>query len=89
MNKLIGERVRIGIYNIGDFGAYFRAFYTISAFLTQKNWLAAVEQSRLFIRGLSGNLSHKIFTRLSIKEPYHNPDDFWPLEDIRKAGNMY
>ena len=34
------------------------------------------EQSRLLIKGLSTDLWHKIFTRLSIKEPDHDPDDF-------------
>ena len=61
-------------------------FYTIGAFLIRKDRLSEVEQSRLFIRGLSGELWQKIFTRLSIKEPDHDPDDYWPLEDIRKAG---
>src|ERR1700676_3651082 len=56
LNKVIGERARIGIHTIGDFGAYYRAFYTISAFLAQKNRLSPAEQSRLFIKGLSEEL---------------------------------
>ena len=48
--------------------------------------MSQAEQSRLFIKGLSTDFWHKIFTRLSIKEPDHDPDDFWPLEDVRKAG---
>ena len=86
VDKLIGEHARIGIYTIGDFGAYYCTFYTISAFLVQKNRMSQAEQSRLFIKGLSSDLWHKIFTRLSIKEPDHDPDNFWPLEDVRKAG---
>ena len=86
MDKLIRERARMGIYMIGDFGAYYCAFYTISAFLVQKNRMSQAEQSKLFIKGLSTNLWHKIFTRLFIKKPDHDPDDFWPLEDVRKAG---
>ena len=76
MDKLIGERARMGIYMIGDFGAYYRAFYTISGFLVQKNRMSQAEQSRLIIKGLSTNLWHIIFTRLSIKEPDNDPDDF-------------
>jgi hypothetical protein len=86
LDKVIGERARIGIHTIGDFGAYYRAFYTISAFLAQKNRLSPAEQSRLFIKGLSEELWHKIFTRMSIRDPDHDPDDYWPLEDVRKAG---
>ena len=58
----------------------------MSTFLAQKNRMSQAEQSRLFIKGLSTDLWHKIFTRLSIKEPDHDPNDFWPLEDVRKAG---
>ena len=58
----------------------------ISAFLVQKNRMAQAEQSRLFMEGLGTDLWHKIFTCLSIKEPDHDPNNFWPLEDVRKAG---
>ena len=48
--------------------------------------MSQAEQSRPFIKGLSTDLWHKIFTRLSIKEPDHDPNGFWPLEDVRKSG---
>ena len=86
VDKLIGEHARMGFYMIGNFRAYYHTFYTISAFLVQKNRMSRAEQSRHFIKGLCTDLWHKIFTRLSIKEPDHDPDDFWPLEDVRKAG---
>ena len=77
MDKLIREHARMGIYTIGDFWAYYCAYYTISAFLVQKNRMSQAEQSRLFIKGLSTDLWHKIFTRLSIKEPDHDLNNFW------------
>ena len=86
LDKVIGERARIGFHTIGDFGAYYRVFYTISTFLARKDQLSPAEQSRLFIKGLGKGLWHKIFTRMSIRDPNHDPDDYWPLEDIRKAG---
>ena len=43
MDKLIGEHARMGIYMIGDFGAYYHAFYTISMFLVQKNRMSQAE----------------------------------------------
>ena len=48
--------------------------------------MSQTEQSRLFIKGLSTDLWHKISTRLSIKEPDHDPNNFCPSEDVRKAG---
>ena len=85
LDKVIGERARIGIHTIGDFRAYYMAFYTISAFLARKDRLSLAEQSRLFIKGLGEGLWHKIFTCMSIRNPDHDPDDYWPLKDIRKV----
>ena len=48
LDKLIGERAWIGIYNLGDFGMYYQAFYTVSTFLLQKGRISPAEQSRLF-----------------------------------------
>ena len=76
MDKLIGEHARMGIYMIRDFEAYYHTFYMISMFLVQKNRMSQAEQSRLFIKGLSTDLWHKIFTRLCIKEPDHDPNNF-------------
>ena len=56
LDKVIGERARIGIHTIGDFRAYYRVFYTISAFLAKKDRLSLAEQSRLFIKSLSKEL---------------------------------
>ena len=85
VDKLIGEHARMGIYMIGDFWAYYCVFYMISTFLVQKNRMSQAEKSRLFIKCLSTEFWHKIFTCLSIKEPDHDPDNFWLLEDVRKA----
>lgn len=52
----------------------------------QKGRISSAEQSRLFVKGLSDESWHKIFHCLLIKAPDHNPDDFWPLEGIRSAG---
>ena len=43
LDKVTGERVRIGIHTIGDFGAYYRVFYTISTFLARKDQLSPAE----------------------------------------------
>ena len=62
VDKLIREHAGMGIYMIGNFGDYYHAFYMISTFLVQKNRMSQAEQLRLFIKGLSTDLWHKIFT---------------------------
>jgi hypothetical protein len=39
MDKLVGEQLRIGIYDINDLSSYYRSFYTITKFLINKNRL--------------------------------------------------
>jgi hypothetical protein len=60
MDKLVGERSRLGIYNVTNFGAYYCAYYMIMSFLIQKQRLSKAEQSRVFIRGLSQELWQRI-----------------------------
>ena len=43
VDKLIGEHARMGIYMLGDLGAYYCTFYTISMFLVQKNRMSQAE----------------------------------------------
>ena len=45
MDKLVGERSRLGVLSLGDLGDYYRQFYTITTFLRGKQRLSAAEQS--------------------------------------------
>jgi hypothetical protein len=49
MDKLVGEQLRIGIYDINELSSYYLSFYTITKFLIDKNRLSNAEQSRAFI----------------------------------------
>ena len=45
MDKLVGERLRLGVLSLGDLGNYYRQFYTITTFLRGKQHLSAAKQS--------------------------------------------
>jgi hypothetical protein len=60
MDKLVGEQLRIGIYDISDLASYYRGFLAVTAFLRSKGRLSADEQSRAFVRGFQPDLWGRI-----------------------------
>jgi len=45
MDKVVGERSRLGVISLGDLGEYYRQFLAITRFLRSKNRLSEAEQS--------------------------------------------
>ncbi|KIM85117.1 hypothetical protein PILCRDRAFT_5484 [Piloderma croceum F 1598] len=85
MDKLVGERSRLGILSLANLGDYFRQFYTITTFLRNKRRLSEAEQSRAFVRGFQPDLWMRISQRLQLKLPDHFPDDPYALDIIHEA----
>jgi hypothetical protein len=88
MDKLIGERSRIGIISLSDLGEYYRQFLAITTYLRSKNRLSEAEQSRAFVRGFPPTLWSVISQRLQLKLPDHFPDDPYPLDSIHEAARF-
>ena len=66
MDKLVGERSRLGVLSLGDLGDYYRQFYTITTFLRGKQRLSAAKQSQAFLRGFQPDLWGRISQRLQL-----------------------
>jgi len=88
MDKLVGERSRLGVLSLGDLGDYYRQFYTITTFLRGKQRLSAAEQSRAFVRGFQPDLWSRISQRLQLKLPDHFPDDPYDIIEIHEAAQF-
>jgi hypothetical protein len=86
MDKVVGERSRLGVISLGDLGEYYRQFLTITRFLRSKNRLSEAEQSRAFARGFQPDLWNRIASQLQLKLPDHFPDDPYNLDDIHEAA---
>ena len=86
MDKLVGERSRLGVISLGDLGEYYRQFLAITTFLRGKDRLSSTEQSRAFTRGFQPELGLRISQRLQLKKPDHYPDDPYSLEEIHEAA---
>ena len=56
MDKLVGERMCIGIISLGDLGEYYQQFLAITKFLISRGRLSAAEQSRAFVWGFQPEL---------------------------------
>ena len=88
MDKLVGERSRLGIISLSDLGEYYRQFLAITTYLRSKNRLSEAEQSRAFVRGFPPELWSVISQRLQLKLPDHFPDDPYLLESIHEAARF-
>ena len=86
MDKLVGERSRLGVLSLGDLGEYHRQFLAITTFLIGKTRLSTAEQSRAFARGFQAELWMRISQRLQLKLPDHFPDDPYTLDAIFEAA---
>ncbi|KAF8219698.1 hypothetical protein L208DRAFT_1338495, partial [Tricholoma matsutake] len=88
MDKLVGEQLRVGIFDGSDLGMYYCVFYNITHFLQAKNRISEAEQSRAYVRGFQPGLWTQIARRLKLKFPDHYPDDPYPLNDIHDAAKF-
>jgi hypothetical protein len=88
MDKLVGEQLRISIFNVSNLGMYYRSFYNITQFLRTKNRISEAEQSRAFVQGFQSSLWTHIECRLELKLPDHYPDDPYNLEEIHEAAKF-
>lgn len=86
MDKLVGERSRLGVITIADLGDYYRQFLAITSFLRRKNRLSEAEQGRAFARGFQPELWSRISQRLQLTIPDRFPDDPYTLVEIHKAA---
>ena len=85
MDKLVSERMHIGIISLGDLGEYYRQFLAITKFLISRGWFSAAEQSQAFVRGFQPELWPVVSQRLQLKNPDHFPDDPYDLGDVHEA----
>lgn len=86
LDKIVGERSRLGIKTLEDLADYYRPFYMVSTFLITQARLSANEQSRAFIRGIPRYLWERMQTRLMVAHPGHLANEGYTLENLYKAA---
>lgn len=88
VDKLVGERIRLGIISLEELATYYRKFYVMTKYLIDNGRYSAAEQSRAFVRGFKPELWAHIAQRLQLKLPDHHPDDAYTLDQIQEAAKF-
>jgi hypothetical protein len=86
MDKLVGERTRLGIQSVDELASYYRSFHTITSHLIAQSRISTSEQSRAFVRGFQPSLWSKVKQRLEIKFPDFDQDSAYTLEQVYNAA---
>ncbi|KZT18204.1 hypothetical protein NEOLEDRAFT_1029161, partial [Neolentinus lepideus HHB14362 ss-1] len=86
LDRLTGERARIGIHTLADLASYYREFILITRFLISKDLLSTREQNRAFQRGFNAELWLRIVHRLQIKDIDHPPDTAYDVQKVYEAA---
>jgi hypothetical protein len=86
LDRLIGERQRLGMRSLRDLSEFHLSFNAISAFLLAKNLLSAREQSQCYIRVFEDSLQNQIIWRMNILHPHHPPAQQFDIEQIYDAA---
>ena len=85
LEHLVDQWKNRGITNLGEWSEYYREYLQISRYLLAQGKLAADEQKRLCIRGISGDVRSKLDARLSIVKSDVHPSDGYEVADIHAA----
>ncbi|KZT28656.1 hypothetical protein NEOLEDRAFT_1058123, partial [Neolentinus lepideus HHB14362 ss-1] len=89
MDRLVGERVHIGIHNLADLSTFYREFLLITRFLRRRDLISEREQNRAFQRAFNQDLWTKVYTRLQIKNPEQAADTPYGVASVFEAASFF
>ncbi|KZT22552.1 hypothetical protein NEOLEDRAFT_1071155 [Neolentinus lepideus HHB14362 ss-1] len=89
MDRLVGERVRIGIHNLADLSTFYREFLLITRFLRRRDLISEREQNRAFQHAFNQDLWTKVYTRLQIKNPEQAVDTPYGVASVFEAASFF
>ena len=86
LDRLIGERQRLGMRSLQDLSDFHFRFNVISSFLTTNQLLLSREQSQAYLRVFDEVLQNHIMMRLQIKLPNHHPSLPYAIDEAYDAA---
>ncbi|KZT25353.1 hypothetical protein NEOLEDRAFT_1178459, partial [Neolentinus lepideus HHB14362 ss-1] len=89
MDRLVGERVCVGIHNLADLSTFYREFLLITRFLCRRDLISEREQNRAFQRAFNQDLWTKVYTRLQIKNPKQAADTPYGVASVFEAASFF
>ena len=88
VDRLIGERQRLGIRSLQDLSEFHLRFNAISGYLITNQLLSSREQSQCYLRVFDESLQSRIIMRLQIKLPNHHPSLPYTIDEVYDAANI-
>ncbi|KZT19012.1 hypothetical protein NEOLEDRAFT_1183764 [Neolentinus lepideus HHB14362 ss-1] len=89
MDRLVGERVRIGIHNLADLSTFYHELLLITHFLHHRDLISEHEQNCAFQHAFSQDLWTKVYTCLQIKNPEQAADTPYSIAAVFKAASFF
>ena len=86
LEQVVSEQAQTPMHNVEDYAAYYRAFFPVSAHLTERGQLCAPQEADMFVSALPCKLQIAIQKRLIIKYVDQHPEDPWTLSQIHEAA---
>jgi len=86
LDRLIGERQRIGMRSLQDLTEFHLRFNAIASYLITSQLLSAREQSQMYLRVFGESIHSQVTMRLQISQPNHHPGLPYQIEDIYNAA---
>jgi hypothetical protein len=86
LDRLVGERQRVGIRSLQDISEFHLQFIIISTYLLTNNLVSTRELSQSYLRVFDEVFQTHVLMRLNILLPHHNPALPYPINDIYNAS---
>ena len=86
LDRLIGERQRLGMRSLQDLSEFHLGFNAIASYLTKNQLISARERSQAYLRVFDEALQTKILMRLHIVLPDHHPSLPYEISDAYDAA---
>ena len=86
IDRLIGERYRIGIRTLDDLTEYHNQFEAITSWLREKDYIGKKEEERYYVGAFQPHFWDLIENQLSIKHMNRHPNEPYPISDVYEAA---
>jgi len=86
LDRLVGERQRIGVKSLQELSEFHLKFNAISTYLIAADLLSKREQTQVYLRIFDASILSSLQVRLQIQHPQHHPSLPYGIDDIFEAA---
>ena len=86
LDRLVGERQRIGVKSLQELSEFHLKFNAISTYLIASDLLSKREQTQAYLRVFDASILSSLQVRLQIQHPQHHPSLPYGIDNIFEAA---